>query len=645
MGDICPHHTPENGDGSNVSLGNSMKFSHKIVASSTILLLLSIGLISAKQYFSTQDKVKEQVNSSVQEVIYSVQSSVGIALKSRFNIANFTTALIEEDISKDHVTPLIRQKSISNSFFLAGVGYDADGSYVISNPNWNGPADWDPRKRPWYQQAKQENTTILTNPYKSPSTGITLVSIASPLKESGAFKGAVFYDITLEWLVETIKNITISGSSTLFIVNDQGKVLAHPDANKNAQEMSSFLPGISISRNVQKIVLNNQEYSIYFAPIENSNWFVGVKLNEDIAYASVTEIRNSALLYSSIAVILTLIILARLITVLMKPLTELNHALRDIASGRGDLTKRLCTEGDQEFAELATQFNQFVERLQKQISETKYLSNLVMNGTITTAKASKETSSAMDSQMQQIEKLATAMDEMSTTSLNVANNAKSAASAADIVETAMQEGIGIVNQTTSSITLLSTDLEAAVEKVGELETSTQNIESITKVINEIAEQTNLLALNAAIEAARAGESGRGFAVVADEVRTLAKRTQESTTEIRTMIEQLQRGTNEVADTINKSQHSGSEAVDNVQKANQALTKIGAAIEDINALNIEIASATEQQSSVTEEINTNTINIKDLSNSVTTAANNANQSIQTQIQHVKAQDDILNKFIV
>jgi len=100
------------------------------------------------------------------------------------------------------------------------------------------------------------------------------------------------------------------------------------------------------------------------------------------------------------------------------------------------------------------------------------------------------------------------------------------------------EGRRAIESTTADMEKTVNQVEAVASLVNELDTQTSQIFAITKEINSIAEQTNLLALNASIEAARAGEHGRGFAVVADEVRNLANRTKSSTSEISGMAKNI-----------------------------------------------------------------------------------------------------------
>ncbi|MGL4224284.1 MAG: methyl-accepting chemotaxis protein [Vibrio sp.] len=623
-----------------------MKFSHKIVAASSLLLLIVLSLLSFQQQITVRSQVESFVNTSLIELVEGVKNTIEADLNSKKTLAQTTTEVVALDPdNREFVRQVLETPKLKQSYITVGVGYDSDGAVVENDDAWEVEADYEPRTRPWYIDAKQQKKMVVTEPYVDATTRQTVISIGAPLIDQRQFKGAIFFDVELTELADLVNSVNLFDAGYLFIVTKDGSTIAHPQTHFNGESLNRYLPGVKIQPGMQTIKHDGKTYLVNFTLIPEENWYIGAVIDESIAFATLTELRNSSIIYTLIGVVISILGLGMLIKILMKPLGVLNLAIQDVASGQGDLTQRLDTDTDQEFAQLASGFNTFTQTLQGQIQQLKAIGVEIMHGTEQTVAGAQESARAVDQQLQELEQLATAMHEMAVTATEVANNAQGAATAANDADHASLEGSQVVSETTRSIDTLSARIEQAVEEVKGLEVATSNIETILKVINDIADQTNLLALNAAIEAARAGESGRGFAVVADEVRTLAQRTQQSTTEIRYMIEQLQSGANAVSVAMNESKYTADDAVQKAQYANQSLQNIRSAIQRISDMNMQIASAAEEQSLVAEEINSNTVKIKDLSTLVADSAKSASLAMEVQTENVREQDRLLNKFIV
>lgn len=90
--------------------------------------------------------------------------------------------------------------------------------------------------------------------------------------------------------------------------------------------------------------IDGKEFLIGLTYVPTEHWYVGSLIDNEKAFSAVTKLRNSAIIYTIIGVVLSIIILTMLINMLMRPLNTLNHAIKDVASGQGDLTKRLNTD-------------------------------------------------------------------------------------------------------------------------------------------------------------------------------------------------------------------------------------------------------------------------------------------------------------
>ncbi|WP_428771805.1 methyl-accepting chemotaxis protein [Vibrio sp.] len=623
-----------------------MKFGHKVVAASAGLLFVILSLLSVQQMLTMSSAVEDLVDNSLSELVKGVQKTVSAEMESKKSLAQSTTEVIELDATNpDFIKKVLENPKLKGSFLAVGYGFESNGKLIENDDAWEADSSYDPRKRPWYIDAKSQGKLVVTEPYVDASSGNVIISIGTPVRDGRQFTAAMFYDVQLTGLADLVNSVNLFDAGYLFIVTEDGTTIAHPDSKLNGKIVTEYLPGIQIKPGSEQLTIDGKSYLIHFASVPGENWYVGAIVDKEIAFASVDNLARNSMIFSVIGLIITITVLTLLLRFLMRPLGVLNSAIQDVASGQGDLTKRLDTNTDQEFAQLAEGFNTFTATLQQQITQSKAISAEILHGTEMTVQGAQESAQAMQSQLQELEQLATAMHEMSVTATEVANNAQGAASAAKVADEATQDGSVVVSDTTVSIDALSARIDQAVEEVLGLESATANIETILKVINDIADQTNLLALNAAIEAARAGESGRGFAVVADEVRTLAQRTQQSTTEIRNMIEQLQAGASAVSVAMNESKTTAVDAVEKAQAANSALERIRDSIQQISDMNIQIASAAEEQSLVAEEINSNTVKIKDLSTQVADSAAGANIAMQAQTENVREQNALLNKFIV
>ncbi|EHH1096456.1 methyl-accepting chemotaxis protein [Vibrio parahaemolyticus] len=295
--------------------------------------------------------------------------------------------------------------------------------------------------------------------------------------------------------------------------------------------------------------------------------------------------------------------------VMLRQTQYLNEAIKLMASK--NLSVPFGMDCKDEYGDVARELEktrrQLHDVIQMQINASDELATLTEVMTLSMS----ETKESAQEEFNEIDQLATAMSEMSSTVQTVADHAQTASSLTEQASTQAVTGQQFLQSTVAKMSDLSSDIASSAQAVNQVEERVESIGSVVGTIQGISEQTNLLALNAAIEAARAGEAGRGFAVVADEVRNLAQRTQQATVEIQEMITQLQASATSAVDLMEKSVVEAAEGVELVSNAGSELDGIVAQVTQINDMNFQIATASGQQSSVAEEMSQNLTNVREL----------------------------------
>ncbi|PPV42625.1 methyl-accepting chemotaxis protein [Ectopseudomonas oleovorans] len=369
-------------------------------------------------------------------------------------------------------------------------------------------------------------------------------------------------------------------------------------------------------------------------------WIIGSGIYVDDVQV---EFRAQAVKAISIGLLIALLLTGLMVLItrsITQPLQAAVDAMASISSGEGDLTRNLDTHGRDELTALATYFNAFTAKLRHVIRQMLDSAGSLDQAARSLGDISSEAQRHSQQQAQQMELVATAINEVTYGVQDVAKNAEHASSEMHTAEDQASQGQQNIEASLRQIDQLSGTIDKAVEVIQSLASESTQIGSVLEVIRSIAEQTNLLALNAAIEAARAGEQGRGFAVVADEVRLLAQRTQQSTAEIQGMIERLQGNSEAAVKVINESSRASQLTVEQASQAGESLAQIAQSLRNLTGLNASIASATLQQSHVVEDINQNVTQTAALAHNTAEAAEQSSAASQ----HLKQLADQLNRLL-
>ncbi|GFO67342.1 hypothetical protein GMLC_09210 [Geomonas limicola] len=540
------------------------------------------------------------------------------------------------DQPRDYITNEIKILAEAGGFATVYPGYE--NGLFISSDGWVPAADWDHRKRPWYEKAKAEQKVSQTEPYIDAQTGKPIISFIAPITDQGKFAGVLSSDIMLDEVVKKVLDVKVGESGYAYIIDKDGKILIHPDKNlvlkKKFQDLATGvtdLPGklASAPSGSFEYQVGNDKKVTSYALIPATGWYLCVAVPKAEIFAPVATQTATLATLGVVALVIGVVILVLFVRTLLQPLGLLSERITDLAEGEGDLTRRIeVGERNDEIGQLARELNKFIGSMQGIVSQIVGASRTLTGEASQLTATSTGISVGAEAVAGQTANVATASEEMAATASDIARSCHHAADSAQVAADTTQQCFSVVTRTVNGIRERGELTKNNARGISSLGERSEQIGAIVATIEDIADQTNLLALNAAIEAARAGEQGRGFAVVADEVRALAERTTKATREIGDMIRAIQQETQSAITSMEEGVRGTERGVEEAAELEGALASV---LEQVNQVTMQvnqIATAAEEQTATTGEI---TANIQQVTSVVQETAAGAQESAQAAIR--------------
>lgn len=538
-----------------------------------------------QQLHDASSAALQEVNSRVQSIITALSSYASTYKNSK--VTNSQSFGIFSDMVNNNPTISEIQVATADGRYLTFPGSPLDSSY-------------DPRTADWYKGAWDKPNAFVSDVFQFSATEFPKIAVSMALRnEEEEPVGVVVAFVSVPKLSESIGQIKLGQTGYAMIVDQQGKLLAHPDKAYALQRpLLTELPVVA------NVIAGHSGFESM--QINGMDAFAAYKFDPALKWGlivvqSVSEVKQEVrrlqltILVVSLGGLGSLALLLYLyVRKIIKPVKEVQQKMT--AFSEGDLFQTMHVQTRDEIRQLADSFNRMsgqirtiIGKIQHVIADVKQVAEHVGKGSRHSHAMQTEVVSVTERLAQEMDNQQGQIDDIHVT---IAGITEEMARITQSMETAILQNEKSREQsvkTATSIDLLkdnmqniSADMKASLQAMSSMRESMNDIREIVGWISSISQRTRLLSFNARIEASRAGQAGLGFGVVADEIRLLSEQTEEATARIQQVIASGENRMEHVATCLETTDHTTINGISTLHQATDTFQQTFAISEALTA---------------------------------------------------------------
>jgi methyl-accepting chemotaxis protein len=607
----------------------SIKFKISVIIAA--LVIVPTVIVGLSSYEISKDLLNDlsqseylELNNEIADAINRMFSGYlsGIAMVAE---NSYTEGIVENSKNEEALMDLF-ENYVDNYEDAYQIYMGTKDKAIFIYPETQLSKEFDPTTRPWYIMAEEKGSPGWTDMYEDALTGDLSISGTAPVFDGDEFIGAVAINLDLTGLCEKVEDIAVGKDGYVFIIDDKATIIAHPDDSRIGEQ--STVPEILAlpdSGEMEGIIYYTYEdgegevldkYALY-TYIPEMRWYVLTSMNVD-------EISDStAVLLKNVAIILLISLLIAIVIgvffagSIIKPINRIVADMKRVEAG--DMTVTSQIKSTDELGVLAKSFNNMTRNIRGLMEQAATVAvevsassqELAMNADEVSASSAEvtctveEIAQGSSEQAKDTEKAVGIAAKLGDMFKELNKNSSDISANAVNVKEINLEGARVLEDLRNKSECNNQSTVKINQAIFELDTKSNDIDSIVQTISSIASQTNLLALNASIEAARAGEHGRGFSVVAEEIRKLAEESSKSANQIGALIAAIQKQTKNTVEIMDEFKGNSEAQYHSVAAMSNSFDTISNAIGDItiqiNAIDGFITEMLESKNEIIEAV--------------------------------------------